>query len=76
MLDHFRIVPFLCGVAIAAVVFLVYKPEKQIIRKYPHPSEVNGKVFRDPNQTCYTYKSHEVNCDANEETLKDYPVQG
>ena len=55
---------------------MIYKPEKQIIHQYPHPSDANGKVFRDPNKTCYKYTTHEVNCDANEETLRDYPVQG
>jgi hypothetical protein len=76
MIGHFRLFPFLCGIAIASLVFLVYKPEKQIIRQYPHPSQVKEKVFRDPNKTCYTYSSNEVNCDANEGTLRDYPVQG
>jgi hypothetical protein len=76
MLGHFRLLPFLCGLAIAGIVFMIYKPEKQIIHQYPHPSDANGKVFRDPNKTCYKYTTHEVNCDANEETLRDYPVQG
>jgi len=76
MIAHFRLVPFLLGLGLACIVFLVYKPEKQVIRQYPHPSESKDKIFRDPNMTCYKYTSHEVNCDANEETLRDYPVQG
>lgn len=55
---------------------MIYKPEKQIIRKYPHPSDSTGKVYKDPNGMCYKYATHEVNCDANEATLKDYPIQG
>jgi len=53
----------------------VYKPEKQVIHQYPHPSEASKKVFRDHNGACYTYTSHAVDCDANEGTLKDYPIQ-
>ncbi len=76
MLSHFRLVPFLLGLAIAGLVFLVYKPQKQVIHQYPHPTDAEGKVYRDPNGTCYKYSVHEVNCDANEATLKEYPLQG
>lgn len=76
MLSHFRFFPFLLGLAIGYVVFLIYKPEKQVIRQYPHPDEKNKeKVYKDPNGTCYKYTTHEVDCDANESTLKDYPIQ-
>jgi hypothetical protein len=76
MFHHFRLLPFIAGIVIGYIVSLIYKPEKQIIRQYPHPDEASKKVFKDPNGACYTYTSHEVNCDANEATLKDYPVQG
>jgi hypothetical protein len=76
MLGHFRLLPFIAGLGVAAIIFLIYKPEKQIIRQYPHPSDADGKIFRDPSKTCYKYTTHEVNCDANEATLRDYPVQG
>jgi hypothetical protein len=76
MFDHFRFLPFIAGIGIGIFVSLFYKPEKQIIKQYPHPSEAHEKVFKDPNGTCYKYTSHDVNCDANEATLKDYPVQG
>ena len=76
MLAHFRIVPFMIGIVAGAIIFSFYKPEKQVIRQYPHPSDAASKVFRDQNKSCYTYTSHEVNCDANESTLKEYPIQG
>lgn len=76
MFSHFRLFPFLVGLAVGFIVFLIYKPEKQVINQYPHPSDTSKKVFRDPNGNCYTYSTHEVDCDANEATLKDYPVQG
>ena len=63
------------GLLVGVIVMYVYKPEKQVIHQYPHPSEASKKVFRDHNGVCYTYTSHEVNCDSNEATLKDYPVQ-
>jgi hypothetical protein len=76
MIGHFRILPFLVGIAAAFVISMVYKPEKHIIHQYPHPKDASTKIFKDPNGTCYKYTSHSVNCDANEATLKDYPVQG
>ncbi len=76
MIDKFRFLPFIIGVALGFLLSRFYKPEKQIIHQYPHPEEANKKVFRDRNGTCYTYTSHEVDCDSNEKTLKDYPVQG
>jgi hypothetical protein len=75
MLEHFRLLPFIAGLVLAGLVFMVYKPEKQVIRQYPHPSDTNSKTFKDPNGLCYKYTSHEVNCDANEGTLKEYPIQ-
>ena len=72
---HFKLIPLLAGLAVGALVAHVYKPERQIIHQYPHPSESKSKVFKDHNDVCYTYTSHEVNCDANEATLVDYPVQ-
>lgn len=76
MFGHFRPIPFLLGLASAAAVFLVWKPEKQVITKYPHPKEGEKYTYRDANKTCYTYTVHEVDCDANESSLKDYPIQG
>ncbi len=75
MLNHFRLLPFLAGIAIAFLVFMIYKPQKQVIRQYPHPQEAETKVFKDPNGTCYKYSAHVVDCDANEGTLTDYPIQ-
>ena len=75
MLSHFRILPFALGLALGAAVYIFYKPEKQIIRQYPHPKDAEHRIYKDPNGTCYKYKTHEVNCDSHEATLKDYPIQ-
>jgi hypothetical protein len=72
---HFKLIPLLAGLAAGAFVARFYKQEKQVIHQYPHPSDAASKVFKDHNNVCYSYTVHEVNCDANEGTLKDYPVQ-
>jgi hypothetical protein len=76
LVEQFRIIPFILGLVGTYVVLSFYKPDKQIIRQYPHPSDTEDKIFRDPSGTCYKYSTHEVNCDANEATLTDYPIQG
>lgn len=75
MLNHFEILPFLVGFAVGVVGILFYKPKSRIIIKYPHPSNVEQLTYKDPNGVCYKYKSKEVQCDANELTLKPYPLQ-
>ncbi len=76
MLDHFRLIPFLGGLALGFLVFMIYKPQKEVIRQYPHPEDADKKTYKDPNGTCYKYSVHEVDCDSHEATLKDYPIQG
>ena len=76
MFAHARILPFVLGLTIGGVLFMVYKPSKEVVKQYPHPKDSSDKVFKDPAGACYKYTTHEVDCDANEGTLKDYPIQG
>jgi hypothetical protein len=75
ILQHLAVVPFLAGMVVAYLALKFYKPQKQVIVDYPKPGEESSKLYKDRNGTCYTYTSHEVDCDANESTLKDYPIQ-
>lgn len=75
MLNHFEILPFLVGFAVGIVGILLWKPKPRVIFKYPHPTNVEQLVYRDANGICYSYKAKEVGCDANEATLKPYPLQ-
>lgn len=75
MFNHFTIVPFLAGLAVGLFVLFFFKPEPVKIMKFPHPSNVDGRTYKDKNDVCYRYTSKEVNCDENEATLKPYPLQ-
>lgn len=75
MVSHFELLPFLIGLAVGIVGILFFKPPPRIIIKYPHPTNVEQSVYKDPNGVCYTYKAKEVQCDANEANLKPYPLQ-
>ena len=76
MLKHFRIIPFLIGVAIGIFILFFYVTPPPTVYMYPHPDTVKDKVYKDRDGICYSYKSSEVDCDKNENTLKQYPLQG
>lgn len=75
MWQHFEIIPFIAGVTLGILGLLYYKQPSRIVIKYPHPQHADTYIYRDPNGICYKYKSKEVNCDANESTLKAFPLQ-
>lgn len=75
MFTYFEWKPFFIGLAVGALLLLFFKPAKETIYKYPHPKTVEQLVYRDNNKACYKYKVTEVECDANEASLKEYPLQ-
>lgn len=75
MFHHFRIIPFVAGIGAGILMLLYYKAPKSIIYEYPHPQNVKDRVYRDKNGVCYAYTSTTVDCDANETTLRPYPIQ-
>ena len=75
MLKHFMWKPFVGGLVLGFAVLYFYKAQPVILYEYPHPKKVDEKVYRDRAGVCYVYKSTEVDCDANEATLKPYPLQ-
>ena len=75
MLHHFRLLPFAVGVAVGVFFLFFYTTPKKVVVEYPHPQNVKDRVYRDTNGVCYGYSAEEVNCDANEGTLKAYPIQ-
>jgi len=75
MLSHFRLFPFLAGIVLGFIVLKYYQPPAHTIFEYPHPDNVVNRFYRDRNAVCYKYNSKEVNCNENELTLKQYPLQ-
>ena len=75
MFKHFETIPFFVGIGFGLVLLFFWKQKPEVIQAYPHPSNVEKNVYRDPNGVCYKYQSKEVNCDTNEGSLKAYPIQ-
>ena len=76
MLHHIKLLPFSAGIIIGLFMLFFYNTPPVIVYEYPHPQNINNSIFKDKNSVCYTYKANEVNCDAHEATLKQYPLQG
>ena len=76
MIHHFRLIPFLAGLALGWLMLKYYQAPAKVVFEYPHPDNVKQRVYRDTNGICYRYTSEKVDCDANEATLKPYPIQG
>ena len=75
MIKHFRIIPFLVGAAIGLYLVYNFNSDKPTVVRYPSPDNVDKLTYRDKNGVCYKYKSTEVDCNKNEKTLKQYPIQ-
>ncbi len=75
LIKHFKWIPFAIGVIAGLLTLFFVKPEKVVVTDYPHPDNIKSRVYRDKNGACYKYTSVKVDCDANEATLKPYPLQ-
>ena len=75
MFSYFEWKPFFIGLVLGVLLLIFFKPTKDIIYKYPHPKTIERLVYRDKNTACYNYSVSEVDCDKNEGTLKEYPLQ-
>ena len=75
MFSYFEWKPFFVGLLIGLLLLMFFKPAKEVIYKYPHPKTIAQLVYKDHNNACYSYSVNEVDCDKNESTLKEYPLQ-
>jgi len=77
MLHHFKIIPFAAGLAVGLFLLFFYTTPPIVVYTYPNPKDdgTHTRVYKDKNAACYSYSSKEVSCDANEGTLRPYPIQ-
>jgi len=75
MIKHFRILPFIAGLAVGYYLLTQYTTDPRTIYEYPHPSNIDTKVYTDTNGFCYGYTVKEVSCDQHESTIRPYPIQ-
>jgi hypothetical protein len=77
LFKFFHLQPFIFGLAVGiSYILMGGRGAHEVIYKYPHPTTVNALVYKDHNGACYRYKVEEVNCNAHQDKLKEYPLSG
>jgi hypothetical protein len=74
MIKHFRLLPFFIGIVVGIIAIIFVKPEKAVVYKYPNPEGNEKIVYKDKNGVCYRYKANKVDCDKNQDKLKEFPL--
>jgi hypothetical protein len=74
MFRHIQFVPLIFGIAIGVIALIFVKPEKNVVYKYPNPESSDKIIYKDKNGICYAYSSKKVDCDKNENKLKNFPL--
>lgn len=63
------------GLTVGFFCVYVLKPSALVVVKYPNLENSGEVVYRDRNGTCFKYDVKEVDCDAEEDRIKPYPLQ-
>jgi hypothetical protein len=74
MFRHIQFVPLVIGIIIGVVALIYVKPEKNVVYKYPNPESSEKIIYKDKNGICYAYSPKKVDCDKNEDKLKNFPL--
>ena len=74
MFRHIQFVPLAIGLAIGVIALIFVNPEKNVVYKYPNPESSDKIIYKDKNGICYAYSSKKVDCDKNENKLKNFPL--
>ena len=76
MWHHFKFLPFIAGLIVAAIVFFGFKPEtKERVIKWPHPSNAGKMTYRDRNGLCYTFEAQIADCAKVKDSLVTYAFE-
>ena len=74
MFRRIQFMPLLIGIIIGVIALIFVKPEKNVVYKYPNPEQSEKIIYKDKNNVCYAYAPKKVDCDKNEDKLKNFPL--
>lgn len=74
MFRRIQFVPLVIGITIGVIALIFVKPEKNVVYKYPNPESSDKIIYKDKNGICYAYSPNKVDCDKNEDKLKNFPL--
>lgn len=63
------------GLVAGFILLKVYSQQKPIYFKWPSPDNAGKVKYKDKNGICYEYNSTAVDCAANKDKVKPYPLQ-
>lgn len=76
MLKHFKLIPFVSGLVIGAIIFFGFKPDtRDRVVKWPNPENAGKVVYRDRNGLCYKFESQIVDCTKVKDKLQAYSFE-
>lgn len=66
---------FIISFAIGILYIYLSQPTKEVVYRFPNPTNVNHLVYKDKNDGCYKYKLEERNCsELSKDQIKSQPV--
>jgi len=74
MFKRIQFIPFIIGITIGIIAVIFIKPEKTVVHKYPNPESSQKIIYKDKNDICYAYVGKKVDCDKNEDKIKNFPL--
>lgn len=76
MLFFKHINPMYFFVSFAVGLFFVYifNPSPSVVLKFPSPYNAGKIVYKDKNDTCYTYEASSVSCPLEASLIKPQPL--
>lgn len=74
LLKNIKFFPLLMSFAFGIFIIYILKPSPIIIIKYPNIENAGKVIYKDRNGTCFVYETNEVDCNANEERIRAFPL--
>jgi hypothetical protein len=53
---------FFISFAVGLFFVYIYAPQKKVVIQWPTPENAGKVVYREKDESCYTYSAHEVPC--------------
>ena len=75
MLKYISIPVFLISLAIGLFFVYAWGPEKKTVYMYPSPDNIETIQYKDGTDSCFAYKSLEVECPDDITKISEMPVQ-
>jgi hypothetical protein len=63
MLEKIRVEFFVLSFCVGIFIVYVMSPKRELVYKFPSPDN-QGLVYRDSSDSCYIYKTEEVECNS------------